>query len=471
MRRTLGATAIFLGWLCLPLSALSGLVAFHDMGAETRHEFLPPPTVFGFAGDILVWLIAATALLALVPAFVAVFARDPGRPLYVAGAVVAGVGVGLLPDDLGRAYGALLLPAGALFAFGGWLIAGAPPGATAWEITAVWAYLDRRRQAATAPAPRIDPDLQSELGPQSALEPQIDPGPQSALEPQIDPGPQSALEPQIDPRPQSGLEPQPEAETEAEPAPEPAPEKQAAPAEALAHTAPAAAASLPGSPEALGESGAAGICPWCSAGVSAGATTCPECHATLDAEPAIDGTPISGLTAVSPELRAYAERPPKKRKRRSLLRRALGIDSLRNDSEETHQSGTPSNESAYRLPSPEVRAEMARIDSEIAEIATLTELTPTAPEPTLDAGPGLALALAAEPAPAPEPAAAAAEPAPTADPGLGADSRPAAEPAPTAAEPAEASAEPAPASETGLAPEGHAAELPARSRRAPRPKA
>ena len=221
MRRTLGATAIFLGWLCLPLSALSGLVAFHDMGAEIRHDFLPPPTVFGFAGDTLVWLIAATALLALVPAFVAVFARDPSRPLYVAGAVVAGVGVGLLPDDLGRAYGALLLPAGALFAFGGWLIAGSPPGATAWEITAVWAYLDRRRQAATAPAPRIDPDLRSELGPQSALEPQIDPGPQS------------------------GLEPQPEAEPE--PEPEPEPEKQAAPAEALPHTAPAAAASIPGS--------------------------------------------------------------------------------------------------------------------------------------------------------------------------------------------------------------------------------
>ena len=396
MRRTLGATAIFLGWLCLPLSALAGLVAFHDMGADTRHNFLPPPTVFGFAGDILVWVIAAAALLALVPAFVAVFARDPSGPLYVAGAVVAGLGVVLLPDDLGRAYGALLIPAGALFAAGGWLIAGAPPGGTAWEIAAVWAYLDHRHQAAVAQEPPISP------------EPDLEPAPTPAPAP----GPALAREP------------------------EPALDERVEQPAALTGAARATAASTPGSTEASPESGGQLTCTWCSATIPAGATTCPECHAALDPEPGIDGTAISGLTEVAPELLAYAAQSHKKRERKSLLRRALGIEAPPSGSGDVPSTIGPSNQSALRPPSPEVRAEMARIDSEIAAMSAWTELTPP-----LEAEPGLA--LPAEPA--------AAEP------------RPAAEPS--------AAAEPDPAAKPGLGSEGHAAERPARSRRAPRPKA
>jgi hypothetical protein len=416
LRRTLGATAIFVGWLCLPLSALSGLVAFHDMGAENTQEFLAPPTVFGFAGDLLMWLIAAAALLALVPAFVAVFSRDPSRPLYVAGTVVGGLGMVLLIDNLGRAYGALLVLSGASFATGGWLIEGAQSQAVPWEVAAVWAYLEGRREAKSARALASGPTVA--LGVDEDLAPAYELGPDPLPEPQLEAQPEA-------PAPRA-------AEQAAEP-----PATQRVQLDAVRHATPTAAVvESPGtSPGSFGRT----ICTWCSADIPADATTCPECQATLDPVPAIDGSAISGLTQVSPELLAYSAEIQKKRKRKSLLRRVLGMDASVKPSESVPVSVDGSSEGALRPPTPEVRAEMVRIDLEIAGLAPWMEPASHAPETTAEVEAG---------------------PVPAAELEPGAEVEPSPEPPPTEAGPAAEE----PAAET-------ATRAPARARRTRRPKA
>jgi hypothetical protein len=306
MRRTLGATAIFLGWLCLPLSVLSGLVASQFMGLAHNEGPLPPTAVFGISGSVFIWLVVVGALLSSAPVFAAMFAADPSRPLYVAGVALIAVGAVLTLDDLGRAFGALLLPSGIFFVAGGLLMAGAADDTAAWD------------------------------------------GPGAAS-----PTPQLATE----------------ASRPAEQAPAPL-VRNALPVESS--TAGAAAltqASAGTAPEPHAES----TCPWCSAKIPANATTCPECHATIDSELLADNVPVAGLTEIPPELRAYAARGGK-RKRKSLWR------ALRNDSEEVTFVLGPSNENAYRPPSPEVRAEMARIDREIAGTVEGPDLSPDAPD-------------------------------------------------------------------------------------------
>ena len=161
MRRTLGATAIFLGWLCLPLSAVAGFAAANLMNVDNRHAGLPPVTVFGFSSDLFMWLVVAAAVLATAPAFVAIFAVDPSRELYVTGAGIAIVAGLLLLDDLGRAYSVVLLPAAACFAAGGWLMAGARNEPPAWASSELLAHL---RKPAVSPAAQIGLDNWAELG-------------------------------------------------------------------------------------------------------------------------------------------------------------------------------------------------------------------------------------------------------------------------------------------------------------------
>ena len=404
MRRTLGATAIFLGWLCLPLSAIAGFAAANLMNVDNRHSGLPPVTVFGFSSDLFMWLVVLAAVLATAPAFVAIFAVDPSRELYVTGAGIAIVAVLLLFDDLGRAYSVVLLPAAACFAAAGWLMAGARNEPPAWASSELLAHL---RKPPVPPGPQIGFESFAEMG----------------LADQGDLAP-------VGPEPGSPAAPAEAAVAEVAEGQGPT----AAVSDLAESTDPqrglvaAAEPAIP-APAVSPESGAEIVCPWCSARIAA-APTCPECGAILDTESGADG--VVGVTEVSPELLEYLARTKRKPKRRSVLLQALGVEALRKEA----NTDVPVSalESALRPPTAEVRAEMARIDAEIARQAAWSEsqtpAEPAAAEPAA-AGPAAAAEAAApEPVASPEPVAAPelttgpAAPEPTAAP------QPGAEPAP-----------------------------------------
>ncbi len=313
MRRMLGATAIFLGWLCLPLSVVSGLLASRLIGqADTPGALHPDPaTAFGISADLFLWLVIAGALLTSAPAVAAMFSAKPTPLLYVAGVNVAVLAMLLFLDGVGRAYGALLLPAGAFFAAGGWLLQPRPI-ATAWESSGALASGDE-------PGGGVPPQSGPEL-------------------------PEASM------------------------------------AEAVA------------SDVVPTESGATSRCPWCSARIPIEATTCPECHATVDRGLG-EGTPISGLTQVSPELQAYSAQLKSKRKPKSLFRRVLGTEPR-----EAPLAFEPSSATALLPPSPEVRAEMARIDAETTGPTLAGEPKPTPSEPSPKPEPDLPAEPAIEPA-------------------------------------------------------------------------
>ena len=391
MRRTLGATAIFLGWLCLPLSAIAGFAAANLMNVDNRHAGLPPASVFGFSSDLFMWLVVLAAVLATAPAFVAIFAVDPSRELYVTGAGMAIVAGLLLLDDLGRAYGFVLLPAAAAFAAAGWLMAGARNEPPAWASSELLAHL---RKPAVPPAPQTEFEDWAGLG-------LADQGDLAPVGSELD-GPASPAEAVVAEVAQVA-----EAHTPA------------VSATGLAEPSDldggfvAAAEPAISAPPVSPEPGAEIVCPWCSARIAA-APTCPECGAILDKESEAEG--VVGVTEVSPELLEYVARTKRKLKRRSVLLQALGVEALRKDTEV--DVPVSALESALRPPSAEVRAEMARIDAEIARQAAWSEsqapaetvvaaesaAASEAAAPELPAGPA-----AAEPA-APEPAAAAPEP-------------------------------------------------------------
>ncbi len=378
MRRTLGATAIFLGWLCLPLSAVAGFAEANLMNVDNRHAGLPPVTVFGFSSDIFMWLVVVAAILATVPAFIAVFAVDPSRELYVTGAGIAIVAALLLLDDLGRVYGVVLLPAAACFGLGGWLMAGARNEPPAWASSELLAHL---RKPPPPPAPIVfenwaefpkSPDGHEWAGPElgsRAPATAVAEVAVAAADCVAETG--EVADPDARPVSADGL---------------------AAPTDAGGIVA-VAEPTVSGR-DAAPDSGAEIVCPWCSARIVAGAT-CPECGAILDAEGGLEG--LAGVTEVSPELVEYLARTKRKPKRRSVLLQALGVEALRKDA--VDDAPVSALENALRPPSAEVRAEMARIDAEIARQAAWSNSQgpadpPAAPEPA-----------APEPA-APEPAAA-----------------------------------------------------------------
>jgi len=384
LRRTLGATAIFLGWLCLPLSAVAGFAAANLMNVDNRHAGLPPVTVFGFSSDLFMWLVVAAAVLATAPAFVAIFAVDPSRELYVTGAGIAIVAGLLLLDDLGRAYSVVLLPAAACFAAGGWLMAGARNEPPAWASSELLAHL---RKPAVSPAAQIGLDNWAELGLED----------------------QGGLEP-IGPDLGSPASPAAGEVAEAH-APAVSASDLAEPTDPRTGTVAAAEPATAALAAPL-DSGAAIVCPWCSARIAA-APTCSECGAILDTERGAEG--VAGVTEVSPELLEYVARTKRKPKRRSVLLQALGVEALRKEA--ASDAPVSAMESALRPPSAEVRAEMARIDAEIARQAAWSESQPAA-EPAAAAEPEAEPAFVAEPAPPPEPAAPepAAEPATALEP-------------------------------------------------------
>ena len=130
-------------------------------------------------------------------------------------------------------------------------------------------------------------------------------------------------------------------------------------------------------------------CPWCSARVPSSASTCPACHATIDADPVVDTIQLPGVTEVSPELRAYAEEARAGKKKRRSLSNLLSIPSA----PVVEVAPDPSERYAVLPPSEAVRAEMARLDTEIAARAVLPGTEPfefpgaMSPEPAPDGAP------------------------------------------------------------------------------------
>jgi hypothetical protein len=120
-------------------------------------------------------------------------------------------------------------------------------------------------------------------------------------------------------------------------------------------------------------------CPWCSAQVPDLVSTCPTCHAVVDSD-AADEIHLPGLTEVSPELLDYAANARAGKKLKPNVLSML----LRNPGPRTPANLPAADEAdALRPPSPEVRAEMARIEAEIAGIAP-PDVTPEDPAASRD---------------------------------------------------------------------------------------
>ncbi|HEX7491998.1 MAG TPA: hypothetical protein VF337_09885 [Candidatus Limnocylindrales bacterium] len=119
------------------------------------------------------------------------------------------------------------------------------------------------------------------------------------------------------------------------------------------------------------------VCPWCSAEVPAQAQTCPECQASLG-ESDVVGLGIPGLTEVQPSLRKYLEESRAGKKRGGILRTVFSGS----DSGAPVSTIPPSDAAAILPPSARIKAEMARLDAEIASGREWQQEPSEPPEPT-----------------------------------------------------------------------------------------
>ncbi len=286
MGKMRGPIAILGGWLSICLGIFLGLTRSQFLGLANVDGPLPPQTVYGFPAAVLVWVFVGTALVAALPLGLAMLTPDPRGGTYAAAAVMAAVGLVLMPDYLGFAFGVPLLPGAALVAFGGWL--------THMDSTSA----DRRAGGVT-----------------DGVGIRVGDGAASSLDSQVSEPVPGAGRPAAPPKPSTS----------------------------------------------------ARECPWCSAQVPAGASTCPACHANIDPDQTSDAIHLPGLTEVSPELRAYAEQVRAGRKKRSSLSILLNSPSA------PPAADIPdlSEPDALRPPSAAVRAEMLRLDAEIAARAEM----------------------------------------------------------------------------------------------------
>jgi hypothetical protein len=298
VQRVFGATAVFAAWMSLAVGVVAGLVASQFLGLSHVEGDLPPMAVYGISAEVVIWTFIAAAVLMAVPMARAMFAADPRRLLLLMAVAMAIIGVAIIPDALGRAFGLPLLAGAVCLAVGAELLHG-----------------DAVARATAGAAAATDFTTAAPNWPESA---------------------------------QAGSPPRPP--------------------DAVA--TPAVTASTPQSPQPAQSRGRGSsrqrpavsqrVCQWCSAAVPAKAEFCPTCHATLNA-PA-DSVAIPGLTEVPPHLKAYVSETGSRKKRRSLLSMMLNSTSI----PEATAAPPPSDAAALRPPSPEIRAEMARLDAEIA---------------------------------------------------------------------------------------------------------
>jgi hypothetical protein len=272
VRRIIGAFAVCGGWICLWVGAIHGVMASGFFASDQAEGRLPSTSVYGASAMSVFWIIVGVAVIAGPAMIVAVFAPDSSRRLNTGAAIAALVGVVLLPDELGRAFGLGFLGCGAFLATGAWLL--------------------------EEPSPAV---AQGAAGGDGAAGPAI----------------ASAAD------------------------------------RAQSRTARAKAARRP-------RKGQPTHCPWCSARIPAGSKACPSCHAALVAAGDTDNAPIPGLTVVSADLLAHAAKSPEKQKK--------GLLGLMRQPDRNLGSPTPEHVEPAVLEPPDarVRAEMARLDREIA---------------------------------------------------------------------------------------------------------
>ena len=143
-------------------------------------------------------------------------------------------------------------------------------------------------------------------------------------------------------------------------------------------------------------------CPWCSAELPAAADKCPSCGAALTPTPTAQAG-IPGLTEVPPELLRYAEAVRTNKKRPGILKMIFSDT----DIPTVDNAPPPSDADALRPPNAAVKAQMERIDYEIAVSAVASGADT---DPFAEIGPAAVEPAAVEPAVEPtavEPAAAA----------------------------------------------------------------
>jgi hypothetical protein len=309
LRQVHAAVAIFAGWASIPLGAVAGLAAMQLLGLNVVDRPLPLETVYGISAAIILWVFVAAAVLTAIPLARAVLAMGPSERVNRTAAVMAVIGVVLLPDELGRVFGFPILAGAAAMAYGGrqMLLEAATRGANATAGTAT--QLSGQRPTWIFDAVELAGD--------------------------------------------------------ATPDPTTASTAMAVAVAVTGSGSPALSEAAPGHPEATreiaSEIAAEMTCQWCSAAVPVDATICLICNAPLNG-PDSQSMTIPGVTEVSPELRAYAARARPVKKGASLLIAMFSDTPV----PQTIDPPPPSDAAALRPPSRELRAEMARLDAEIA---------------------------------------------------------------------------------------------------------
>ena len=307
MRRVHAAIAIFAGWASIPLGAMSGLATSKFLGLNLVEGPLPPQTVYGISAAVVLWVFVCATLLTAIPLARAMFALSPSRSVKATATIMAVVGVVLVPDELGRAFGFPILAGAAAMAYGGrqLLLEAATHGENAAAGTAT--QLSGKNPTWSFDAVALAGDETPDPTAASTAMAVTGSGPES---PALSEG---------------------------------APRRR----KATRKTASKIEAEM--------------TCQWCSAVVPVDATTCPICNAPLNG-PDSQSMTIPGVTEVSPELRAYAARARPVKKGASLLIAMFSDTPL----PQTIDAPPPSDAAALRPPSRELRAEMARLDAEIA---------------------------------------------------------------------------------------------------------
>jgi hypothetical protein len=365
---------VFAGWLTLGLGVGAGLVVSELLGLQHTEGPLPPVAVYGISDGVVLWIFVGAALLLAVPMAAAMVSEDPRSTLRPIAVGMGLAGLLLLPDPLGRAFGGLLVPGAVLVWLGGELIV-------------------RDTQLAGS-------ETRSATGLETQTQPESMPAAAATSEPS--PASPSAASP-------SAAAPVATQTTAAANLP-----NQAAPAAGRSSRKRGAAAMK--------------ICPWCSTEIAAAAESCLNCKAALSA-PTAEQVPIPGVTEVSPELRRYAADARSGKNKPSLLRMMFSDTPIPT----AVDAPPPSDADALRPPSSELRAEMARLDAEIAAGAIATGAPDAAPDGAPDATPEAAPDAAPDGAPdaAPDGAPdATPEAAPDAAPDGAPEATPATKPAP-----------------------------------------
>jgi hypothetical protein len=320
------AIAIIAGWASIPLGAVAGLAAMQLLSLNVVERPLPLQTVYGISAAIIVWVFVAASLITAIPLAMAVFAGSLSRSVNATAAVMAVTGVVLLPDELGRVFGFPILAGAAAMAYGGrqLLLEAAAKGVGA----AAGAAAQRSGQTPT----QIFDTVES-AGDET---------------------------PDLTTAPAAATDPATSAHREAATA--------ASSATAVADTRPEFPVVAPAAPDhrqptrkAVSKTVAEITCQWCSALVPVGATTCPSCNVPLNA-PDAQSMAIPGVTEVSSELLAYAEQARHGKTRTNLLKGMFSDTPV----PRAIDTPPPSDAAALRPPSRELRAEMARLDAELA---------------------------------------------------------------------------------------------------------